>query len=216
MLLFKKFLSSYDRAEALYLMGVIHNLVAPKNGEPLVAATQDFLSGLYELTSKDVFLTRSQFALYCCYFTDGLDHVDIPPPSILKPVELWTGKQIINVLLRPNRQSANVIVSFEAPEREFVRPPQGEPNNMCSRDGYVVFRNSELMCGALAKLTLGNGSKKGLFFQLIRNNTPHIAALCMSRVAKLAGRWFTNHGMTIGIDDVTPTKELEAAKEVKH
>lgn len=28
------------RAEALCLMGVVHNLVTPRNGEPVVAATQ--------------------------------------------------------------------------------------------------------------------------------------------------------------------------------
>jgi DNA-directed RNA polymerase III subunit RPC1 len=33
------------RAEALTLMSVTQNLITPRNGEPLIAATQDFLSG---------------------------------------------------------------------------------------------------------------------------------------------------------------------------
>lgn len=203
------------RAEAFYLMGVVRNLVTPKNGEPLVAATQDFLSGTYMLTSKDMFLTRERFCLLCCYFTDGSMHIDLPPPTILKPVELWTGKQIINVLLRPNRHSENVMVNFELREREFSRPPGSEPEFMCSRDGYVIFQNSELICGALAKMTLGNGSKKGIFYNLIRDNSSHVAAACMGRIAKLAGRWFGNRGMTIGIDDVTPSPEVSKAKAVR-
>jgi DNA-directed RNA polymerase III subunit RPC1 len=28
----------------------------------------------------------------CAYFGDANEKIDIPPPSILKPVELWTGK----------------------------------------------------------------------------------------------------------------------------
>lgn len=195
-------------------MGVVNNLVTPKNGEPLIAATQDFLSGTYLLTHKDTFLTRERFCLYCCYFTDGKAHIDIPPPTILKPVELWTGKQVFNTLLRPNRHSENVSVTFELREREFVKPSNGEPDFLCPREGFIMFKNSELICGALAKSTLGNGSKTGLFFNLIRDNSPHLAAACMGRVAKLAGRWFANRGMTIGIDDVTPSPLVKKAKAV--
>jgi DNA-directed RNA polymerase beta' subunit len=41
------------RAEALSLMGVVNNLTTPKNGEILVAATQDFLTSAFLITSKD-------------------------------------------------------------------------------------------------------------------------------------------------------------------
>ena len=34
---------------------------------------------------------------------------------------------------------------------------------LCPRDGYVVFRNSDLVCGRLGKATLGGGNKAGLF-----------------------------------------------------
>ena len=30
-------------------------------------------------------------------------------------------------------------------------------------DGYICFRNSQLMCGRLGKATLGGGNKAGLF-----------------------------------------------------
>ena len=40
------------KAEAEELMCITHNLVTPRNGEPLVAATQDFLTGAYLLTQK--------------------------------------------------------------------------------------------------------------------------------------------------------------------
>ncbi|KYK64631.1 DNA-directed RNA polymerase III RPC1, partial [Toxoplasma gondii TgCatPRC2] len=201
------------RAEALYLMGVVNNLVTPKNGEPLIAATQDFLSSSYMLTHKDVFLTRDQFCLICSYFTDGLSRVDLPPPTILKPVELWTGKQVISVLLRPNRNSF-VMVNFQLKEREFsaARIPPGEAPFMCPSDAYVIFRHSELVAGCIGKKVLGD-AKFGLFFHLIRDNSPAQAAACMGRIAKLSARWFANRGMTIGIDDVTPSPTLLAAKK---
>jgi DNA-directed RNA polymerase III subunit RPC1 len=46
------------RAEAAQLMEVQANLCTPRNGEPLVAATQDFLTASYLLTQRDVFFDR--------------------------------------------------------------------------------------------------------------------------------------------------------------
>lgn len=41
---------------------------------------------------------------------------------------------------------------------------------------YVCYHNSELMSGNLAKKTLGDGSKTGLFYTLIREHGPLEAA----------------------------------------
>ena len=32
---------------------------------------------------------------------DNKQEIDLPPPAIVKPVELWTGKQLFSLLLRP-------------------------------------------------------------------------------------------------------------------
>ena len=42
------------RAEAEALMGVKANLATPRSGEPLIAAIQDFITGAYLLSHKDV------------------------------------------------------------------------------------------------------------------------------------------------------------------
>ena len=39
----------------------------------------------------------------------------------------------------------------------------GHVESMCPNDGWVCFRNGELMCGRLGKATLGSGNKSGLF-----------------------------------------------------
>ena len=80
-----------SRTEALMLMGVLSNLVTPRNGEIVVSATQDFLTGAYKLTIQSKFFTRDQFCRQCSYMSDANEHVDLPPPAILKPIELWTG-----------------------------------------------------------------------------------------------------------------------------
>ncbi len=66
----------------------------PRNGEPLIAATQDFITGAYLLTQRNVFLTRGQVSQLIVTMCDGMLHVDLPPPAIIKPVALWTGAQV--------------------------------------------------------------------------------------------------------------------------
>ena len=89
---------------------------------------------------------------------------------------------------------------------------------MCVKDGYVVIQNSEHLCGNLCKKTVGGGSKKGLFYSLIRDNTLEVAAACMLRLSKFSARWISNRGFSIGINDVAPfpmlvQKKAELLKE---
>ena len=65
-------------------------------------ALQDFLTSAFLLTAKDRFYSRSDFAQLCSHMSDANQHVDLPVPTILKPMELWTGKQVFSVLVRPN------------------------------------------------------------------------------------------------------------------
>ncbi|KAF5940405.1 hypothetical protein HYC85_021572 [Camellia sinensis] len=137
------------RTEALMLMGVQNNLCTPKNGEILVASTQDFLTSSFLITRKDTFYDRASFSLICSYMGDGMDLVNLPTPALIKPIELWTGKQLFNVLLRPD---ANMRVYLNLSVREKNYSKSGE--TMCPNDGFVYFRNSELICGQLGKATL--------------------------------------------------------------
>ncbi|CAK4179374.1 unnamed protein product [Aphanomyces euteiches] len=195
------------RAEAATLMAVPNNLITSRNGEPLVAATQDFLTASYLLTQKNIFFNREQFCQILTLMGDGLDDIELPEAAIVCPIRLWTGKQVFSLLVRPNRKCP-VKVNFELKERNYT-----SNLSMCYKDGYVVFRNSELLSGNLCKKTLGDGSKKGLFYVLIRDHGAAEAARCMNRLAKLCARWLGNFkGFSIGIDDVTPSDDLNEKK----
>ncbi|KAJ8756358.1 hypothetical protein K2173_025170 [Erythroxylum novogranatense] len=202
------------RTEALTLMGVQNNLCTPKNGEILVASTQDFLTSSFLITRKDTFYDRAAFSLMCSYMDDGMGIVDLPTPAILKPIELWTGKQLFSVLVRPNA-NVRVYVNLTVKEKTYSKPgkeDKREKETMCPNDGFVCFRNSELISGQLGKATLGNGNMDGLYAVLLRDYNAHAAATCMNRLAKLSARWIGNHGFSIGIDDVQPGKRLNDEK----
>lgn len=63
---------------------VQNNLCTPKNGEILVASTQDFLTSSFLITRKDTFYDRAAFSLICSYMGDGMDAIDLPTPTIVK------------------------------------------------------------------------------------------------------------------------------------
>lgn len=78
----------------------------------------------------------------------------------------------------------------------------------------MAFRNSELISGNIAKKTIGDGSKTGLLYVLLRDCGPEEAARFMDRFSKLCSRYFGMHrGFSIGISDVSPSAKL---KKMKH
>ena len=77
----------------------------------------------------------------------------------------------------------------------------------------VVIHNSEHMCGALDKASLGSGSKTNIFYILLRDFGQQEAADSMSRLARLCPYFLSNRGFSIGIGDVTPGRGLIRAKE---
>ena len=206
------------RAEARELLGVSKNLATPKNGEILVAATQDFLTCAYLLTSKDVFLTRQEVCRLASYFTN-IQHqaefvLDLPDPALIKPMPLWTGKQMFSLLLKPSAADTTA-VTLETKEKMFgslAREDEEVEPCMDLADACVIFRGSDLICGRLGKTSLGGGSRTGLFQVLATDYGPNSAVTVMNRLARLSAKMIGERGFSIGIDDVTPADILLSEK----
>ncbi|KAL4974054.1 hypothetical protein BDW66DRAFT_140782 [Aspergillus desertorum] len=199
------------RAEAMELMGVKNNLATPKNGEPIIGAIQDFISAAYLLSSKDNFFDRRSFTQICLYMLGPQTRFDLPPPAVFKPQMLWTGKQVFNILMRPNKDDP-VLVNLDAACKQF-KPPKGNiPRDLDPNDAWLVVRNSEVMCGVMDKSTVGSGKKDNVFYIMLRDFGPAAAAEGMNRLSKLSARWFSNMGFSIGITDVYPSDRLVQSK----
>ena len=219
------------RAEALELMGVKHNLSTPRNGEPIIAAIQDFITGAYLLSSKDSFFDRKTFSQMCTHMTEGREHIDLPPPAIIRPVCLWTGKQVFNVLLRPS-QACKVRISLDTKARSYkIEEKTGDPNRkekgegkgiqnekyrhpmVNDGDGWLCIRDSQIMSGVIDKNAIGAGNKDSIFFLILRNFGEDEALKAMNRLARLISRYLPSQGFSIGIDDVFPSKALTEKKK---
>lgn len=220
------------RTEAIELMGVKHNICTPKDGTPIIAATQDFITAAYLLSNKDRFYDRKTFAQICNYmfhadavrdpvkkrYSDevserqGFLDIDLPEPTVYKPERLWTGKQVFNVLMRPSRKS-KVLVNMDAACKEYRATP-GQAPDLSETDTWLCIRNSEVMCGVMDKATLGSGKKGSIFYVILRDFGPDCAVNAMNRLSRLSARWLANEGFSIGINDVYPGQILEQEKQV--
>ena len=94
-------------------------------------------------------------------------------------------------------------------------PPKGYPNDMSNNDGYLVIRNSEIMCGVFDKNTVGDGKKNSVFGVILRDFGTEEASLAMNKLAKVAARWLATQGFSLGINDVIPGPILQAEKDSK-
>ncbi|KAL7286577.1 hypothetical protein TKK_0019204 [Trichogramma kaykai] len=197
------------RAEALVLMGNKSNLVTPRNGELMIAATQDFITGSYLLTRKDNFFNKAQVCQIIGQILVGQDSntvITLPPPAIMKPMVLWTGKQIFSLLIRPNNKCP-IKANLKTKGKAYTT---GE--ELCVNDSYVIIRNSELLAGSMDKSTLGSGSKQNIFYILLRDWGEDASTSVMWRMARVASYYLMNRGFSIGIEDVTPGQGLLDAK----
>ncbi|KAF9809781.1 hypothetical protein SFRURICE_000262 [Spodoptera frugiperda] len=185
------------------------NLVTPRNGELLIAATQDFITGGYLMTQRDCFFTKDEARQLASCLLAGQDstmRIDMPTPAILKPRQLWTGKQIFSLIMKPNK-SCEVKANLETKGKNYTGN-----KDMCVQDSYVIIRNSELLCGSMDKSTLGSGTKNSIFYILLRDWGEEYAVRGMWRLARMASFYIMNRGFSFGIIDVTPGKKLIDAK----
>ena len=122
-------------AEIKELMSVPKQIMNPQSNKPIMGIVQDSLLGAMVLTSRDTFIKLEDMMNLVMWIDD---YESLPPPAILKPVPLWTGKQIFSIVL-PKIQYVRYNETFKAHNWASVT------------DKNVLIQNGELLCGQLTK-----------------------------------------------------------------
>jgi DNA-directed RNA polymerase I subunit RPA1 len=90
------------RSEAQFIANVGQQYLVPKDGTPLSGLIQDHVIAGVRLTIRGKFLTREEYCqlLYVALWRHMRGRpIATEPPSIVKPRQLWTGKQVITTIL---------------------------------------------------------------------------------------------------------------------
>lgn len=181
-------------AEIKELMAVQKQIILPKNNAPCIGPVQDTIVAAYRLSRREVFLTRAEMMQLASQLRYPTRHdsrpTRLPPPAILLPRALWTGKQAISLVfpaclqLERSVEGGDVADVMDADER------------------VVCIQKGELLCGVLTKDVFGI-SPGGITHRVAMDAGPEAAKSYLSDVFRLLHEWFQSKGFSIGIDDMT-------------
>ncbi len=192
------------RAEAKTLLLVQEHILSPRYGGPIIGGIQDYISGAYLLSSKVTLLTQDQVSdLLASINYDG----EIPEPAVLSPKRVWTGKQIISLLLPENFN-----FSKEAKISSGVLKCTDEE---CFWDSYLVVKKGKLLLGVLDKAAIGAQQPESMLHFLVREYGNTFGKEFMDRAFKLFLRFIEMRGFTMALTDIMiPEQAYEEIKEV--
>ena len=185
------------RVECKHLMHISRNVRSGQSGETVPQLIQDALLGLFMLTRPGVFLTREEVCDLAVATSTPFDAV--PPPAVLAPRRLWTGKQAFSMLLP--REVTNA-----------WGPPQGVEDAFDMKT--VVIVRGQLLCGTLTKRVVGKGVSA--LPRTIAQDVGDAAAIdFLDRAQALAVAFLASHGFTITREDLelsSPQRRSVAAE----
>jgi DNA-directed RNA polymerase II subunit RPB1 len=190
------------RAEAEQLMLSSRVVVSGQSNRPVMGIVQDSLLAVQKMTKRDVFIERDLFFNILMWIDDWDGR--IPPPAIMKPKELWTGKQVMTMILpRINlKGSAN-----NGPPKDSSGKTL--PNTFNAYDDRVTVRDGELVEGTIDKKTIGSGMG-GLIHTAWLDAGFEANARFMSQTQKVVNYWVLQSSFSIGaIDTVADLNTMQ-------
>jgi DNA-directed RNA polymerase II subunit RPB1 len=196
------------RAEILQLAMVPRLVITPQSNRPVMGVVQDSLTAVRKLTKRDVFMSKVDFCDLLLWI-DGWDGV-VPHPAILKPKPLWTGKQLVSMVIPDNVNCIRYHV--EHPENES----SGPYNWLTQKDTKVFIENGKLLSGIVCKKTLG-ASEGSLIHCLAVECGPAPTKIFFTNLQAIADNWLMIEGHSIGIGDTIADGETykEIQKQIK-
>jgi len=183
--------SEETRAEVNQLCMVPLNVVSPQRNGPLMGIVQDTLCGIYKICRRDVFLNQHQVMNILLWVPDW-DGI-IPQPAILKPTPMWTGKQIVSMIVPSGLN--------------LVRPSEDANNKLSPMDDSGLYiSNGELLFGLLNKKIVG-ASSAGIIHVVYNEKGPEAAMNFFNGAQTVVNYWLLHNGFSIGIGDTIPDRE---------
>ena len=167
---------------------------------------QDSLLAVQKMTKRSVFIEKDLCFNILMWVTQWNGR--IPIPAILKPRELWTGKQLLSAILPKINLKGK---SNTGPAKDSNG--HSLPNTFCAYDNRVTIQEGELLEGIIDKNTIGK-SMGGLIHTIWLDCGPEETARFMNQVQQLVNYWVLQHSFSIGacdaVADVDTMKQIES------
>uniref|UniRef100_A0A7S4MUI9 DNA-directed RNA polymerase n=1 Tax=Odontella aurita TaxID=265563 RepID=A0A7S4MUI9_9STRA len=211
------------RAEAEHICATDLQYIVPTDGSPLRGLIQDHVDAGVKLTGKDCFLEKweyQQLLFATLVSLPGLEviesdqEIELLPPAIRRPRELWTGKQVISTLLHHLRKTSDRLsarVERNLPgvscERKAKTPATafGEFNE----EHLTIVRDGELLRGVLDKAAFGS-TDFSLVHAVYEAYGPTKAGLFLNALGRLFTAYLQYYsGHSCRMEDLVLTPEAD-------
>lgn len=214
--------SDLGRAEAKFIAQTDLQFIAPTDGSPLRGLIQDHVVGGVQLTKKDTFLNREEYQQLLFAALASLPRlelirsnadIELLPPALIKPRELWTGKQVISTLLNHLRKGNDRDGAHHeafpglSTERKTKTPAVafGEANE----EHRVLIRDGELLRGVLDKAAFGS-TDFSLVHAVYEAYGPAKAGLLLNALGRLFTAYIQfYHGHSCRMEDLVLTAKSD-------
>ena len=189
------------RAEAELMMLSPRVIVSGQSNRPVMGIIQDTLLAVQKMTKRDVFIKKDVVFNMLMWIPqwDG----NIPIPAIMKPEELWTGKQLLSM----------IIPKVNLKSKASNGPPnKNMPNTFNGYDNQVTIQEGELLEGTVDKKTIGSGMG-GLIHTAWLDVGHEDTVRFMNQVQQLINYWVLQCSFSIGVCDAVA--DVETMRQIE-
>ncbi|KAF5322328.1 hypothetical protein D9619_002094 [Psilocybe cf. subviscida] len=175
--------SEETRAELAQIAWVPCQIISPQANKPVMGIVQDTLCGIRRFTLRDTFLDWNAMWSILLWVLDW-DGI-VPILAILKPKPLWTGKQILSLVI-----PCGVNIH---------RSPDPKSSTPVFDDG-ILIENGDLIFGIVEKKTIG-ALQGSLIHVVFREKGPEATKQLFTGLQMVVNYWLFHNGFSIGIGD---------------
>ncbi|EED91031.1 DNA directed RNA polymerase i, alpha subunit [Thalassiosira pseudonana CCMP1335] len=217
-------------AESQFIAGTDLQFIVPTDGSPLRGLIQDHVDAGVKLTCMNTFIEREvyqQLLFAALGSLPGLElirsdaNIELLPPAIRKPKELWTGKQVISTLLNHLRKGndRDEDPSFNFPGLSMERKAKTPATAFGAswNEHMVIVRDGDLVQGILDKAAFG-ASEFSLVHAVYEAYGPSRAGLLLNALGRLFTayiQYYTGHSCRMEDLILTPDADEKRRQLVK-
>ncbi|KAK0395050.1 hypothetical protein QR680_001087 [Steinernema hermaphroditum] len=204
--------SGIAQTEVKQLANVGSNFLVPKDGTPILGLIQDHVVSGVLMTMRGQFFSKEDFMhLLLASFAETTKRLEIPPPAIIKPRPMWSGKQIVSAIMVNNiprgARPINLTGKSKTPLTCWRVKGKKAPEFTMS-ESEVIFRDGELLCGVLDKSHFG-ATQYGLIHCCYELYGPSVAVQILSCFSRVFTTYLQYHGFTLGVADILIEKDAD-------
>ena len=214
------------RSESKFIITTKNQYLTPKDGTPLAGLIQDCVVASVMLTMRGNFYEKDDYQqLVFNALSDTTHKIYTPPPSILKPKQLWSGKQVISAIVMniiPKGKAKptfnfKTTVKVQLWQTEPPRPSKGGGDVGGSRENMTesefIMRDGNLLCGVIDKCAIGSSSY-GLIHTCYDLYGGDVATRLLSCINRLCTYFLQWNGHSISVKEfITPESVCQVRRE---